>query len=186
MTKLLVFVGTLSLAGVLAACGGRQAEPLPTAFPTLSDQAVIESTPTSEPTPTTSSVRPTLPPSWTPTIAPTPTPTSTPTLPPTVDVQPISPVCSTFGPDFANSVREFNLGESPTVSWIAVEGARLYRLMLFNAQQIEILTTLVDGTSYTFDPESFPASGRYGWDVEPLDQFGIQICIRRGDTLLAR
>lgn len=174
------------MIAILAACGGGQAEPLPTAFPTLSDQSIIESTPTPEPTPTTSSGRPTLPPSWTPTIAPTLTPTFTPTLPPTSGVQPVSSACGVFGPDFANSTREFNVGDSPTIAWTAVEGARLYRLILINAQQVELFTTLVEGTSYTFDPETFVVAGRYGWDVEPLDQFGIQMCIRRGDIMIAR
>ncbi|NJL56441.1 hypothetical protein HC928_15620 [bacterium] len=181
------------LLSLLAACGGDS--PAPTAPPpTVTMQAEQTPEPTPTPPPTTRP-RPTLPPSWTPVSQTAPTATLVPTnlqptdagaAPPPARIDGDSPACTNFGPDFAQLTPEFRLGESPTIAWAAVEGARLYRVVVFDAQEVTVHERLVEGTTYDIPAEVFTEIGRYGWTTEPLDEIGVQMCLARGEVLTAQ
>lgn len=164
---------------LLASCRSQDTQ-LPTLFPSATPLAAPSLTFT--PTPL---VRSTLPPTWTLTPVPTDTPlppTNTP--PPTVLVPTLSPACNTFGPDFNRTPREFPVGAAPTVYWIKVEGAGSYHLSLVDDNANQLVDTIVVDTSFTFDKALFKLGTRYGWEVYPLDDKGIQMCYSRGGELL--
>jgi hypothetical protein len=94
--------------------------------------------------------------------------------------------CATFGPITANSDSEFQFGESPSIEWGDVPEASLYRLFIVDDQDNIIHEKLVEDNFYLVPAEVFPSSGRYGWEVEPLDSLGIQICFGRGESFIAR
>jgi hypothetical protein len=81
---------------------------------------------------------------------------------------------------------EFRVGESPRIAWTGVQGAALYRVIITNETGFEVHNVLVEDTFLDVNPDVFAQAGPYGWDVLPLDPFGIQMCIGRGDMLLAR
>lgn len=183
-----------SLVLILAACGGSEEEPLPTLAPvepTPTQEEIVEEAATPLPT-ATAFVRATLPPTWTPTPSPTPTSaadgggtgsreTATPFVPAT-----LNPACGTFGPDRAEMDTEFAVGDSPRIAWTGVDGAALYRVTITNETGFVVFDGLVeDATFLDVNPDVFAQVGPYGWDVIPLDPFGIQMCFGRGDMLLA-
>ncbi|MBC7871290.1 MAG: hypothetical protein H7Y09_10665 [Chitinophagaceae bacterium] len=177
----------------IAACDGAQeaATIVPTSESTMQPASVTDEA-TSTELPTLPPARPTLPASWTPvpTMAVTDVPAgSAPTqavVAPPLTVEGSNPACSTFGPDPATNTTEFFLEESPRVGWTAVDGARLYRLFVFDAEQTRIHERLVEETFYDIPAEVFSLAGRYGWEVEPLDGLGIQMCLARGEEIRAR
>lgn len=195
MTRRFMPLLLLTLVMVLAACASGSEEPAATEAPPAEATPEVEAeTATPEPTPTLTPtfVRPTLQPTWTPTPMNTPTllpeevaatEASAPTVPPPAT---IDPACGTFGPDRAVMDTEFLLGESPTIAWTPVEGAALYRVLIYDQNGFQVHSELVEETSVDVNPDVFTVAGPYGWDVEPLDGFGIQMCIGRGDMLLAR
>jgi hypothetical protein len=183
------------LVGVLinAACGsGSEATLSPTpaqAEVTAEAQSDFTSTPTAESPPTFSLRAPTLPASWTPTG--TQTPTETPTLTPSpepVVVATANPACEPFRVDFEITQREINLGETLTVGWTPVEGAGLYRVFVYDItlQDLRLKEELLESNAlaYTFAQDVFPRAGRYGWEVQPLDTVGIQMCLGVGEGVI--
>lgn len=167
------------------------------ALPTLlvTQQQINTTAPSSEPTssptqgPTaTLRVRPTLPPTWTltPTLSPTPTATLVvPTRTPVVIQNTLPPACSTFDAVFAESDVQFNVGQSPRVTWTAVEGAELYRLILSGPGGVIINDQIyLRETTYTFEASLFTAGQLYGWEVYPINPAGIQMCFAVGLELL--
>lgn len=203
MMKLKIVMILSCLAIVLAACGGESdATDLPQ-LPTsavdaqntadalgvqVEEVATDANAPTSDAPPTNTRVaRPTLPPTFTPTIVPTLTFTLAPTATDTLEAPNAVPeACSSFGPDFALITRAFNVGQSPVIAWTAVEGAALYRIYVYddNRTQLNIDPLFSEGINFTLPPDLFEESGRYSWDVEPLDGAGIQICLGRGEGFI--
>lgn len=177
------------LIALLAACDQQQDEPLPTVVPTIQ---IEDPTPTREvaetvePSPTPSRVeRPTLPPTWTPTPSPTiATQEVTATPLPTIASPPQE--CGGFGPDTSVTIEEFQLGESPTIGWRAVETAGSYWVVILDPAGNVIHERFLEELSYVIPWEVFPAPLRYGWEVRPLDANGIQMCDARGGRLIAR
>ena len=204
MMKLKIVMILSCLAIILVACGGESdATDLPQ-LPTSAvdaqntadalgvqaeEVATDANVPTSDVLPTNTRVaRPTLPPTFTPTIAPTLTPTLVPTATNTLEVRDaVSDACSSFGPDFALITRTFNVGQSPVAAWTAVEGAALYRIYVYdeNRTQLNIDPLFTEETNFSLPSDLFAQSGRYSWDVEPLDGAGIQICLGRGEGFVA-
>ena len=193
MYRLWILLTLLML--IVVACGGDNSNtPESQSQPTLAvDEDTTDSqqsdAPTRTPLPTqvpqaTAPPVVTLPPTWTPqptntAIQATLTPTEGPTSAPIRTLQ----ACDGFGPDFANSDTEFVLGESPTISWTSVEGAELYRILIFDELQVEVLRDFTEETSRSINPDVFYIAGRYGWQIEPLDAIGVQICPGRGEAL---
>ncbi len=189
----------LGLMLMLVACD--QAEdnpPTATSAPPTPTQEQLVDTPVPAPT-RTPFVRSTLPPTWTPTPSPEPTPEGE--EPAGVDAEPedggaapppvvpatINPACGTLGPDreiFTDA--NFDLGESPRIAWTPVEDAALYRVIITSEAGFEVHNVLIEETVYDVNPDVFEREGPYGWDVIPLDAFGVQMCIGRGDMLLAQ
>ncbi|MFW5691948.1 MAG: hypothetical protein ACOCX3_01210 [Chloroflexota bacterium] len=197
----------------VTACGGDEETPVePTRFvPTVEDTAPVtpeteagEEAASSTPdlptaTPTTIERRP-LPPTWTstPELLPTPTLTdeasrATPTedqdagvVSPPVEASTEREECAAFSVDFEQSTREFMLGTAPTIAWTAVPNTGLYRVTVFNEAEEEVHTQLVETTTYTIPFDVFRLPGPYGWNVEPLDLIGVQMCTSRGDVMFAR
>jgi hypothetical protein len=99
-------------------------------------------------------------------------------------------VCSTFAVDVAQSARDFPANTEPQVFWTPVQGATQYRVSLFSFDEFGNPTFEFDGytaeTNYTFtiDLFLFEAGRPYGWEVYPIDNRGIQMCISRGGELL--
>jgi hypothetical protein len=193
MKKSLMIVILLAAMLVTAACGsGSEATPAPTQTQieaTAEVQADSTSTPTAGMTPTISLLAPTLPASWTPTGTQTPTETPTPTPSPApVVVATANPACEPFRVDFEITQREINLGETLTVGWTPVEGAGLYRVFVYDItlQDLRLKEELLDSNflAYTFAQDVFPRAGRYGWEVQPLDAVGIQMCLGVGEGVI--
>jgi ABC-type Fe3+-hydroxamate transport system substrate-binding protein len=192
--KRLWLIGFLIFSAlVIAACNGTQesATAVPTSDATAEAVDVTDEA-TSTPLPTFPPSRPTLPPSWTPLAESASTdvpalgaPTQAVVAPP-LTVEGSNPACTTFGADPATNTTEFFLGESPRIAWTVVDGARLYRLFVFDAEQTRIHEQLVEEPFYEIPAEVFQREGRYGWEVEPLDGLGIQMCLARGEELVAR
>jgi hypothetical protein len=206
MKRSLLTIPALVVCFVLAACGGN-ASPDPTALPDPASTEPVsaplgetteetsglqaEASPvlpsTSTPLPTARSGRPTLPPSWTPTTGPTstavltPTPSATQPIPPTAAVS--ETACLNFAVDPERTTASFRLGESPTLAWTPVEGARLYRVFVFDATETRLHEQLVEATEYTVPADVFQEVGVYGWLSEPLDPVGIQMCFGLGREL---
>lgn len=191
ITKLLFL--TLFLPLMLIACQGEDNEP--EVVPTLANadvdsdssaRATLTPLPTHTPFPTLPG-RGTLPPSWTPSptgtsVPPTPTETQPPTDPPRFTPE----SCEGFAPDFQNSVENFTLGESPVIAWREVEAAALYRIIIFDEQERTLLTEFTEEEFFNVPAPVFTQAGRYGWQIEPLDSIGIQICPSRGEVLRAQ
>jgi hypothetical protein len=186
-------IAVLCVALFLAACG--QSEPereLPTLIPLdeATEGTIQQLTPTPPAATATPRTRPTLPPSWTPTPQSSPTPqpsTATPAPPiPEAQIDAISEACSVFGPDVANSDDRITVGESPTVAWTPVEGATLYRLYVFDEAGNQLHLWIGAETAYTISADILTREIRYGWEVQPLDAAGIQMCHGRGGLINAR
>jgi hypothetical protein len=80
---------------------------------------------------------------------------------------------------------QFNVGRAPRVTWTAVEGAELYRLILSGPGGVIINDQIyLRETSYTFDASLFTAGQLYGWEVYPINSAGIQMCFAVGLELL--
>lgn len=183
----------LLVSHVLAGCDQKNGTPeLPTLAlevtppsPTQENVNVqVGSTPTSTERPRE---RATLPPTWTPTDLPaTSTPTSTNTLVPTIEIVNPPAVCNEFGPNTLNLDEQFTLGTSPTISWRAVEGAELYWVVIFDNRLNPIHEHYTADLTYDIPHEVFIAAQTYGWEVRPLDSFGIQMCPSAGGALYAR
>jgi hypothetical protein len=142
--------------------------------------------------------RPTLPPTWTPTFTVTPIePVSTPTEslpPPPPPPAQIREECGTFAPDLGQSTERIRLGERPTLYWTPVAGAALYRLYIFDENNLELSINertplyqwIGEETFHTVPEDVFQLPIRYGWEAQPLDAAGIQICVGRGHLINAR
>jgi hypothetical protein len=176
---------------LLAACDQQSDdETLPTRVPEQPTQQapVATATITEVPLTPTPIVRMTLPPTWTPSSTPTDLPpTNTPTFVPTVEIIPneLPEACNLFAVDIENSVERFNLGESPTVAWTAVEGAALYRVLVFTQTGTQIYHRLFEETTTDIPTSIFPGEGNYGWESIPLDPAGVQMCYSVGGVLRA-
>lgn len=183
----------LSLLLLLVACDQTEdSSPTATAEPPTPTQEALVDTPVPPPT-ATEFVRPTLPPTWTPeptrTLIPAggastaePENAGEPAFAPAT----INPACGTFGPNRAETDTEFRMGNSPRIAWTMVDGAALYRVVIINEGGLEVHNVLVEDTFLDVNPDVFAQAGAYGWDVVPLNGFGEQMCIGRGDMLLAQ
>lgn len=160
--------------------------------PTTIDTAIdADITPTDVQADNTSTTfsRPTLPPTWTPLPESTEPPTETPVIP---TITPFFPAnntlpagCDTFAIDDENTTIRFNIGDSPTVVWTAVDGASQYRVGLTDATGLIIKDDIfLTETSYTFSADLFELGKFYGWTVYPLDVQNIQMCNFRGSELI--
>ncbi|GAB4510455.1 MAG: hypothetical protein OHK0046_07320 [Anaerolineae bacterium] len=179
---------------LLAACGGSDGNnDLPTTIAPVAESTTEETTQPEESQPAEATATPTragratLPPSWTPEPSETPLPpTATNTAIPTLEIIDAPPACNGFGPNTLETDETIQLGNSARVAWRPVEGARLYRIVVIDPQGNTILEELTDQTSYTISPNVFLAAVRYGWEVRPLDNVGIQMCPGRGGLLNVR
>ncbi len=183
----------LVIITVAVACSPAAEETLPTLAPEAlaSPQPPAVDTPvesSSTATPALPAATPTrfeLPPTWTPTFTHTPSPTPTftpspePVLPPTLPA-----TCDTFAVDRERSSRTFNVGTSPLVAWTEAEGTLYYRLTVYNDIGMPIFEELVTETQYALPADLFEEGRRYGWQVHPVDQAGIQMCYNRGAELI--
>jgi hypothetical protein len=202
MSKRLQLIAISATIIILSACGGddnsQPALPTQITLPELtpSQEILTNAEPQQAPSNTPQPLqRPTLPPTFTPTLSPSATPqilTNTPQASQPNNTQPSSQLnalpesCTTFGPITANSDNEFQFGESPSIEWGDVLEASLYRLFIVDDQDNIIHEKLVEDNFYLVPAEVFSAPGRYGWEVEPLDSLGIQICFGRGASFIAR
>ena len=187
-----ITVLSLCLMLALVACdsGGDAEDTLPTRgqvdeenSDTVDDEAV-DPTPTAESLESQSSGPPTLPPSWTPEPTNTliPQPTRFETMPPPT----VRPACQEFRIDREQSSDEITLGENPILAWTQVPGAGSYRVRLFDESGVPITDDppIAVENVYTLSGEYFTMPGRYGWEVQPLDAAGIQMCTGLGDLLI--
>ncbi len=191
----------LILTVLLAACGGNGDgdDTVPTLIQ-LNGGDVVEEDPTSveasaegeEAPPMATETqrpfeRPTLPPSWTPEPTNTPLPTRVPNTPvPTLEILNPPQECGLFGPDTLESDETIRLGESPLAAWRPIDSARLYRLVVLDSAGNQVYDVLTDRTVHRIPADTFVSAVRYGWEVMPLDNVGIQICPSRGARLNVR
>jgi len=205
--KKLVFFAFICLFAVTACSDSGSDREIPTIVPDAQDTTQPQSedpTPTQENlTPTERPARPTLPPTWTPTLPPTEAPpTETPV--PQVDSQAAQPAdesefgfigdapeCEGFGPDTSLTTEEFRVGESPVVAWRSVPTASVYWLLILdvvsNPENPRLMhEEYITETSFAIPADVFTQPNRYGWEVRPLDQVGVQMCQGRGGLLIAR
>ncbi len=188
MQKRWMYIALSLIAFLVGACNS-QAD-LPTLIPTstviVATEVEVQAV---EPT-ETRVARPTLPPTWTPTVEPseTPLPTATEvveTFTPVPSPRAISQACDTFEVDADRSTRLFNIGESPTVYWTPVVGARLYHVFLLKFSGETVKNDIyVDVPEFTFDQSMFEIGETYLWSVWPLDPAGDQMCFERGADLI--
>lgn len=185
-----VLILLMLVLAILTACVP-EASDLPTQMVLPPDaETEVTATEAVEPTlaPTiTPFVRPTLPPTFTPTTSPseTPTPTDIPVTP-AVFVPPatLPEACSTFAPLLQESDREFVIGTAPRVTWTAVEGAELYRLVLQRDDGLIVKDDIyLAETFFVFDAGFFTLGRFYGWLVYPINARGDQMCFAVGAEL---
>lgn len=126
-----------------------------------------------------------LPATFTPLPGPTDTPA--PTVTEALAVEPVRTfqACDGFGVDYSTYEERFVVGQSPILTWTAVDNASAYRILITDSSGNRINEEYVTGTSYEVNPDVFPVEGRYSWVNEPVDSFNIQICPGRGEALLA-
>lgn len=197
MGKLTRVIGVMVIMVLaLTACASDDEGELPTLMPDMAQEE--EAPPTEAPSepdaiPTATEqprTRPTLPPTWTPTPLPSMTPTPLP--PPTQDPanagsqSEILASCGEFGPVSGGEEISIRVGETPEIVWRAVPEAGLYRLYIFDETGFMIHQWIGEETTYTPRADLFTTPSLYGWEVEPLDPQGIQICPGRGGLINAR
>ncbi len=191
MRKYWIFVFVVCLALLLVACNPAEEAPLPTLIPTLAEQptqpptvAPLTDTLTPDFTPT-QEISNELPPTWTPTFTAMPSPLpASPTAEATVAIQELPETCNTFGTDLSRSQRTFPIGASPFVAWVPADGTQYYRVWVTDEFGRELFNDYIAETEINFPAELFQEDRRYGWNVFPVDEFGDQMCYRRGGELV--
>ncbi len=193
MRKYWIVVFVVCLAFLLVACNPEGEAPLPTLIPTLAAPPtqpptiappIIDDTPVPDSSPT-QQISNELPPTWTPTFTAMPSPLpASPTAEATFANPELPETCDTFGIDLSRSQRTFPLGASPFVAWIPADNTQYYRVWVTDEFGMELSVEYIAETEFNFPAELFQEGRRYGWNVYPVDEFGDQMCYRRGGELV--
>jgi len=181
-------LGLLLVCAVLSACTGAS-DSLPTLVPVEVTSPAEEPTSTNallpEPTATATPVRvrPTLPP---PSLTPEPSPTLVfPSATPFVSAATPDPNCNQFTVNFEASTSQFNIGESPTISWNGITGAELYRIIIRTENERVVTDQIyIAETTYQLPPNLFTPGVVYGWEVYPINARNDQMCFSIGSILI--
>lgn len=98
--------------------------------------------------------------------------------------EPLVSECEDFAADPERNQREFTYGTAPSVYWTPVENAAVYIVRLYDVNLVTLDQATTTDTSYKFDAARFDLTGRFTWDVAPVDVDGLQICPLRGSVLI--
>jgi hypothetical protein len=79
---------------------------------------------------------------------------------------------------------DITLGDTASIEWIPVPTMGLYIVELFDSEGALTFSEQVEGTSFTFPAEVFPAGGVYGWMVTPIFSTGERTCVSISDEIV--
>lgn len=98
--------------------------------------------------------------------------------------RPTTVACADFNIDDERTAYTVNRQADTQVAWTAVEGARAYRITLYDVERNTVYTAIIGETEFNFGPTLFKPFERYFWEVRPFDLEGVQLCAAKGALLV--